>query len=84
MKQFEEKGKDSWIASEPALGYTQMESRQSVLMDDDRINGVGPQSVDELMEDLKQAARDMRNPNQWDTLDNFLTTFKQSHAEWFK
>lgn len=84
MKQFEEKGKDSWIASELALGYMQMESRQSVLMDYDRINGVGPQSVDELMEDLKQAARDMRNPNQWDTLDNFLTTFKQSHAEWFK
>ena len=84
MKQFEEKEKDSWIASEPALGYTQMESRQSVLMDYDRINGVGPQSVNELMEDLKQTERDMRNLNQWDTLDNFLTTFKQSHAEWFK
>ncbi len=84
MKQFEDKEKDSWMASEPAVGYTQTESRQSVLMDYDKIIGVGPQSVDELMEDLKQAERDMKNPNQWDTLDNFLTHFKQSHAEWFK
>ncbi len=84
MKQFEDKEKDSWMASEPALGYSQMESRQSVLSDYDKIIGVGPQSVDELMEDLKQAERDMKNPNQWDTLDNFLSNFKQSHAEWFK
>ena len=48
MKQFEDKEKDSWMANEPSLGYTQMESRQSVLMDYDKIIHICQERIRQL------------------------------------
>jgi hypothetical protein len=85
MKQFEDIEKEAWMASEPAAAeYALVKERPTVLMNYDKISGVGPQSVDELKADLKRAERDMKAAEEWDTLDNFLSAFKQSHTEWFR
>jgi hypothetical protein len=34
--------------------------------------------------DLSVAEKEMKDPQQWDTLNNFMTGFKQTHATWFK
>lgn len=45
---------------------------------------IGPQSVEEMYADLSVAEKEMKDPQQWDTLNNFMTGFKQTHAAWFK
>ena len=45
---------------------------------------IGPQSVEEMNADLSVAEKEMKDPQQWDTLNNFMTGFKQTHATWFK
>ena len=45
---------------------------------------IGPQSVEEMYADLSVAEKEMKDPQQWDTLNNFMTGFKQTHATWFK
>ena len=50
----------------------------------DKIAGIGPQSVEEMYADLSVAEKEMKDPQQWDTLNNFMTRFKQTHATWFK
>lgn len=73
----------AFIAAEPAGAYAYSEDLHTVC-NYDKIEDVGPLSLDELMSDLRQAEREVNNPNQWDTLDHFLTSFKNSHAAWFK
>ncbi|MBQ8065796.1 MAG: hypothetical protein IJ144_04010 [Prevotella sp.] len=74
-----------WMAAESgAFAYSSVEGHEPILPNYDKIKGIGPQSVDDLMEDLKQVERDMKDPNQWDSLENFLVSFKQTHASWFR
>lgn len=76
---------ECWMAAESgALAYSPNEQHEPVLPNYDKIVGVGPQSLEELREDLKQAEREMKDPEKWDTLESFLASFKQSHAAWFR
>ena len=50
----------------------------------DKIIGVGPQSIEELSDDIRLAEREMKDSSQWDSFSNFMTNFKQTHAAWFK
>lgn len=69
-----------WIAAEPAT----LESESSIAENYDKIDGIGPQSVKELIDDLRSAEKEMKDPDQWDSLSNFMIGFKQTHAAWFK
>ena len=69
-----------WIAAEPATP----ERESSVPENYDKIDGIGPQSVKELIDDVRLAEKEMKDPNQWDSLSNFMISFKQTHAAWFK
>ena len=84
MKANETEKSDVWLASEPAVANALPNDGTDILSNYDRIECVGPQSVDELMSDLRQVEHDMHDASQWDTLDHFLTSFKQSHAAWFE
>ena len=74
-----------FMAGEPAVSeYAWAEQRPIPLVNYDKIDGVGPQSVEELLSDLKEAERDLKSSDQWGSLDGFLAEFKQSHAAWLK
>ena len=73
-----------WMAGEPTADSALVEQNTCVLPNYDKIMGVGSQSVKELHDDLSLAEKEMKDSAQWDTLNNFLTGFKQAHSSWFK
>ena len=72
------------MCCEPAMDNAMLEQESPLLANYDKIEGIGPQSVDEMCADLRIAEKEMKDPQQWDTLNNFMTVFKQTHAAWFK
>lgn len=73
----------AWAACEPVVDSVAVEC-DPIIGNYDGITGVGPQSLEELREDLDNVERELKDPNQWDTLKNFMTHFKQTHSAWFK
>ena len=81
--QFEEE-EGVGMCCEPASDNAMLEYASPLLENYDKIADIGPQSVEEMYADLRVAEKDMKDPQQWDTLKNFMTGFKQTHAAWFK
>ena len=81
--QFEEE-EGVGMCCEPASDNAMLEYASPLLENYDKIAGIGPQSVEEMYADLSVAEKEMKDPQQWDTLNNFMTGFKQTHAAWFK
>ncbi len=74
----------TWTAGSSAVGYDNHHLGDSLSNDFDRIDGVGPCSCQELLDDIKLAEKEMGDMTQWSSLNSFLDGFKQSHAAWFK
>ena len=81
--QFEEE-EGVGMCCEPASDNAMLEYASPLLENYDKIADIGPQSVEEMYADLSVAEKEMKDPQQWDTLNNFMTGFKQTHATWFK
>ena len=75
---------NSMMVCEPTAIYAAIRNDGPVLMNYDKIDDVGPKSVQELYADIAAAEREMNEPAQWTTLGSFLTDFRKTHSAWFK